>query len=149
MISLLPRAEAVPFGAAGRPVYPALELWSYHSREAASAAWIFEDDGMSSAEEWANTTVEVTRDPAHELWRLSVRVAPHGFTPGARPITVRSVGIALRSYATVQIGGAAAVSACPAVAPGTYCASGSAVVMVGGLFGAAADFVIKGAVVRQ
>jgi alpha-glucosidase (family GH31 glycosyl hydrolase) len=149
ILALLPRAEAVPFGAAGRPAYAALELWSYPSQEATSSAWVFEDDGMSSSNDYANTTIQVTRDPAHALWRLSVRVASHGYTPAARPVSVKAVGMSLGSDAVVAIGGVAATMACPAVAPGTYCGSGSSVFMLGGPSGGEMDFLVKGAVLSK
>ncbi len=136
VLTLLPRAVAVPFGAAGRAHYAALEVWSFESTEATSAAWMFEDDGLSSNGGHCNTTFAVQRTSDGSQWSLRVmqQIGGQGYQPPQRPMRVRAVGVTNAVH--VRINGIAASQSCPATAAGSWClGEGELVVQTGSLAG--------------
>jgi alpha-glucosidase (family GH31 glycosyl hydrolase) len=103
ILTLLPTADAVPFGAAGRPTYPSMELWIFPATFN-SETWIYEDDGFSSKPDYVNTTISVTRG---SLTRVSVKSQSFGlkYPVVNRPYSVRLIGARVNENTEVMLSG--------------------------------------------
>lgn len=136
LLPVLPYAQAVQLGVATQPSYSRLELWAFPSSDpaASASAWVYEDDGMSSAYlsgaagTFANTSFTLTRNATCAILRISTSgtypsmVASRNYTVRALSFTPEPSAVGVVANGTpLPLVSVTECSATTAPPPGSWC----------------------------